>query len=113
LLIRLLFFIFLSVGLFVVFILWFGISLPLIFVGNILARQKVPSPPPVAVNKIPRAIPQGSVYTGALFHILVGGMVSERKTRWNRGIGELEIFLFIFARALLFNPPFFFFLSFA
>ncbi|KAK3426761.1 hypothetical protein EUGRSUZ_F03131 [Eucalyptus grandis] len=43
---------------FALFCLWFGISVPLVFVGSYLGFKKPPMEDPVKTNKIPRQIPE-------------------------------------------------------
>lgn len=60
---------------FVLVSLWFGISLPLVFVGGYLGFKKPPLEDPVKTNKIPRQIPDQAWYMKPVFSILVGGIL--------------------------------------
>jgi transmembrane 9 superfamily protein 2/4 len=42
--------------------LWFGVSVPLVFVGSYFAFKKPVADPPVGVNQIPRQIPELAWY---------------------------------------------------
>uniref|UniRef100_A0A7M5UXH4 Transmembrane 9 superfamily member n=2 Tax=Clytia hemisphaerica TaxID=252671 RepID=A0A7M5UXH4_9CNID len=55
--------------------LWFGISVPLTFVGAYLGFKKPPIELPVRTNQIPRQIPEQSIYTKPLPCILMGGVL--------------------------------------
>jgi len=55
--------------------LWFGISVPLTFLGAYLGFKKPPIELPVRTNQIPRQIPEQSVYTKPLPCILMGGVL--------------------------------------
>uniref|UniRef100_A0A672P125 Transmembrane 9 superfamily member n=1 Tax=Sinocyclocheilus grahami TaxID=75366 RepID=A0A672P125_SINGR len=52
--------------------LWFGISVPLTFVGAYFGFKK---PPPVQTNQIPRQIPQQSFFTKPVPGIIMGGIL--------------------------------------
>jgi transmembrane 9 superfamily protein 2/4 len=55
--------------------LWFGISVPLVFVGSYFGF-KAPAPEdPVRTNKIPRQIPEQPWYMHPAFSCLVGGVL--------------------------------------
>lgn len=60
---------------FALFCLWFGISVPLVFVGSYLGFKKPPMEDPVKTNKIPRQIPEQAWYMKPVFSILVGGIL--------------------------------------
>lgn len=55
--------------------LWFGISVPLVFVGSYLGFKKSPIEDPVKTNKIPRQIPEQAWYMQPVFSILIGGIL--------------------------------------
>lgn len=55
--------------------LWFGISLPLTFVGAYFGFKKRVMEYPVRTNQIPRQIPEQSLYTQALPAIFMGGIL--------------------------------------
>ncbi|PPD92272.1 hypothetical protein GOBAR_DD10816 [Gossypium barbadense] len=55
--------------------LWFGISVPLVFVGSYLGFKKPAIEDPVKTNKIPRQIPEQAWYMKPLFSILIGGIL--------------------------------------
>uniref|UniRef100_A0A673UT92 Transmembrane 9 superfamily member n=2 Tax=Suricata suricatta TaxID=37032 RepID=A0A673UT92_SURSU len=53
---------------------WFGISVPLTFVGAYFGNKKT-FRYPVPTNRIPRHIPQQSVFTKPLFAVMFGGIL--------------------------------------
>lgn len=55
--------------------LWFGISVPLTFVGAYFGFKKRPIEHPVRTNQIPRQIPDQSVYTKPIPGIVMGGVL--------------------------------------
>ncbi|XP_064614807.1 LOW QUALITY PROTEIN: transmembrane 9 superfamily member 2-like [Liolophura sinensis] len=55
--------------------LWFGISVPLTFVGAYFGFKKRAIEHPVRTNQIPRQIPDQSIYTKALPGIVMGGVL--------------------------------------
>lgn len=55
--------------------LWFGISVPLVFVGSYLGFKKPAIEDPVKTNKIPRQIPEQAWYMTPVFSILIGGIL--------------------------------------
>ncbi|PHT45899.1 Transmembrane 9 superfamily member 9 [Capsicum baccatum] len=55
--------------------LWFGISVPLVFVGSYLGYKKPAIEDPVKTNKIPRQIPEQAWYMKPSFSILIGGIL--------------------------------------
>jgi len=61
--------------LFALFFLWFGISVPLVFIGSYFAHKKPAVEDPVRTNKIPRQIPEQAWYMQPFFTILVGGIL--------------------------------------
>ncbi|KAG0544824.1 hypothetical protein BDA96_02G309700 [Sorghum bicolor] len=60
---------------FALVLLWFGISVPLVFVGSYLGFKKPAMEAPVKTNKIPRQIPEQAWYMNPLFTILIGGVL--------------------------------------
>ncbi|MQM09540.1 hypothetical protein Taro_042409 [Colocasia esculenta] len=55
--------------------LWFGISVPLVFVGSYLGYKKPAIEDPVKTNKIPRQIAEQAWYMQPAFSILIGGIL--------------------------------------
>ena len=55
--------------------LWFGISVPLVFVGSYFGYKKPAIEDPVKTNKIPRQIPEQAWYMHPAFSILIGGIL--------------------------------------
>ncbi|XP_051881585.1 transmembrane 9 superfamily member 2 [Pristis pectinata] len=55
--------------------LWFGISVPLTFIGAYFGFKKHAIEHPVRINQIPRQIPDQSFYTKALPGIVLGGIL--------------------------------------
>merc|ERR1712107_460290 len=55
--------------------LWFGVSVPLTFVGAYFGFRKSPIVQPVRTNQIPRQIPDQSVYTQPIPGIIMGGVL--------------------------------------
>ncbi|KAF5748119.1 hypothetical protein HS088_TW04G00069 [Tripterygium wilfordii] len=55
--------------------LWFGISVPLVFVGSYVGFRKPAIEDPVKTNKIPRQIPAQAWYMNPAFSILIGGIL--------------------------------------
>ncbi|EYU35328.1 hypothetical protein ABFS82_10G123500 [Erythranthe guttata] len=60
---------------FALVVLWFGISVPLVFVGSYVGSKKPAIEPPVKTNKIPRQIPEQAWYMNPIFSILIGGVL--------------------------------------
>jgi len=57
-------------------VLWFGISLPLVYLGSYLSFRKADIDPPVRINLIPRMIMGDKAwYTQPHFSILIGGIL--------------------------------------
>lgn len=58
-------------------VLWFGVSVPLVYLGAHLAIRKDPIVPPIKVNPLPREIKPNSVdyLTNSHFSILIGGIL--------------------------------------
>ncbi|KAJ0242380.1 hypothetical protein HA466_0208550, partial [Hirschfeldia incana] len=55
--------------------LWFGISVPLVFIGSYLGHKKPAIEDPVKTNKIPRQVPEQPWYMKPGFSILIGGIL--------------------------------------
>ncbi|XP_013384267.1 transmembrane 9 superfamily member 2 [Lingula anatina] len=55
--------------------LWFGISVPLTFIGAYFGFKRRPIEHPVRTNQIPRQIPEQSFYTRPLPGIVMGGIL--------------------------------------
>ncbi|KAK4757773.1 hypothetical protein SAY87_019074 [Trapa incisa] len=55
--------------------LWFGISVPLVFVGSYIGSKKPAVEDPVKTNKIPRQIPEQAWYMNPAFSVLIGGIL--------------------------------------
>lgn len=60
---------------FALVVLWFGISVPLVFVGSYVGFKKATIEDPVKTNKIPRQIPDQPWYMHPAFSILIGGIL--------------------------------------
>lgn len=60
---------------FVLMFLWFGISVPLVFVGSYFGFKQPAPEDPVRTNKIPRQIPEQAWYMRPEFSILIGGIL--------------------------------------
>lgn len=61
--------------LFALFFLWFGISVPLVFIGSYFGSKKPAVEDPVRTNKIPRQIPEQTWYMHPTLVILIGGIL--------------------------------------
>jgi len=57
------------------FLMWFGISVPLVFVGSYFGFKKDPVTHPVRTNKIPRQVPSQAWYMQPIFSVLIGGIL--------------------------------------
>ncbi|XP_048261250.1 transmembrane 9 superfamily member 2 isoform X2 [Bombus terrestris] len=55
--------------------LWFGVSLPLTFIGAYLGFRKRSLEHPVRTNQIPRQIPEQSFYTQPIPGVIMGGVL--------------------------------------
>eukprot|EP00927_Polykrikos_kofoidii_P071988 TRINITY_DN68163_c0_g1_i1.p1 TRINITY_DN68163_c0_g1~~TRINITY_DN68163_c0_g1_i1.p1 ORF type:complete len:622 (-),score=99.49 TRINITY_DN68163_c0_g1_i1:280-2145(-) len=60
---------------FALLVLWFGISVPLVFFGSTVGRRAPPIELPVRVNPIPRQIPMQPWYTKRVPVTLAGGLL--------------------------------------
>lgn len=61
--------------LFALLVLWFGISLPLVFLGAYFGFRKDVMEAPVRINTIPREVPQQPWFVQPLFSSLIGGIL--------------------------------------
>jgi transmembrane 9 superfamily protein 2/4 len=61
--------------LFALCFLWFGISVPLVFIGSYFGYKKPAPEDPVRTNKIPRQVPEQAWYMHPAFSILIGGIL--------------------------------------
>jgi transmembrane 9 superfamily protein 2/4 len=55
--------------------LWFGVSVPLTFVGAYFGYRKEAIEEPVRTNKIPRQVPDQPWYMGTLASVVIGGIL--------------------------------------
>jgi len=60
---------------FALLVLWFGISVPLVFLGAFFGYKKAPVSLPVRTNQIPRQIPAQPWYISGVVSSLVGGIL--------------------------------------
>ncbi|PSS08330.1 Transmembrane 9 superfamily member 8 like [Actinidia chinensis var. chinensis] len=60
---------------FALVVLWFGISVPLVFIGGYVGFKKPVLEDPVKTNKIPRQIPEQAWYMNPVFSVLIGGIL--------------------------------------
>jgi len=60
---------------FALLVLWFGISVPLVFLGSYFGFRKTPIELPVRINQIPRQIPQQPWFIQPMFTLLIGGIL--------------------------------------
>ncbi len=57
-------------------VLWFGISVPLVYLGAHIAVRKEPMKPPVKVNPLPRTIqPSGDWFSNSDLSMIIGGVL--------------------------------------
>jgi len=56
-------------------VLWFGISMPLVFLGAYFGYRRKPLDLPVRVNQIPRQVPEQVWYMQPAFSVTVGGVL--------------------------------------
>ena len=61
--------------LFAIVVLWFGISVPLAFLGSYFGFKKDEIKNPVRFNQIPRQVPEQAWYMNPVFSCLVGGIL--------------------------------------
>jgi transmembrane 9 superfamily protein 2/4 len=62
-------------SLFTLMFLWFGVSVPLTFVGSFIGYRRDAVEDPVRTNKIPRQIPEQVWWNGWLTTVVVGGVL--------------------------------------
>lgn len=55
--------------------LWFGVSLPLVFIGYYFGFRKQPYNYPVRTNQIPRQVPDQMVYMNPIVSVLMAGIL--------------------------------------
>merc|ERR1719159_1261351 len=60
---------------FALLVLWFGISVPLVYLGSYSGFRKEPIELPVRTNQVPRQIPAQPWFIQPLFTCLVGGLL--------------------------------------
>merc|ERR1719183_3302228 len=60
---------------FALLVLWFGISVPLVFLGSYFGFRKEAIELPVRVNQVPRQIPEQPWFIQPVFTALVGGVL--------------------------------------
>merc|ERR1712032_1255801 len=60
---------------FALLVLWFGISVPLVFLGSYFGFNKAPIELPVRTNQVPRQIPEQPWFIQPVFTALVGGVL--------------------------------------
>merc|ERR1712032_1212625 len=60
---------------FALLVLWFGISVPLVFLGSYFGFRKDPIELPVRTNQVPRQIPAQPWFIQPVFTSLVGGVL--------------------------------------
>jgi transmembrane 9 superfamily protein 2/4 len=60
---------------FALLVLWFGISVPLVFLGSYFGYRKKNVEFPVRINQIPRQVPEQIWYMQPAFSIVVGGVL--------------------------------------
>eukprot|EP00611_Tribonema_gayanum_P021765 TRINITY_DN424_c0_g1_i1.p1 TRINITY_DN424_c0_g1~~TRINITY_DN424_c0_g1_i1.p1 ORF type:complete len:659 (+),score=196.73 TRINITY_DN424_c0_g1_i1:147-2123(+) len=56
-------------------LLWFGVSVPLVFLGAFLGYRRAPLEFPVETSNIPREIPEQPFFLSPIFTIAVGGIL--------------------------------------
>merc|ERR1719378_431427 len=61
--------------LFALLVLWFGISVPLVYLGSYTGFRKAAIELPVRTNQVARKIPEQPWFTHAIFMSLVGGLL--------------------------------------
>lgn len=62
-------------SLFALMFLWFGVSVPLTFVGSFVGYRKDAVEDPVRTNKIPRQVPEAAWWNGWLTTVVMGGVL--------------------------------------
>lgn len=56
-------------------VLWFGVSVPLVFLGSYFGYRKDPMQHPVRTNQIPRLVPEQPWYLTTVPSVMVGGVL--------------------------------------
>ncbi|KAG6414604.1 hypothetical protein SASPL_121977 [Salvia splendens] len=85
---------------FALIFLWFGISVPLVFLGSYIGFKKPAIEDPVKTNKIQRQIPEQAWYMNPIFSILIGGILP---------FGAVFIELFFILSSIWLNQFYYFF----
>merc|ERR1719401_533326 len=57
---------------FALLVLWFGISVPLVFLGAYFGYRKPPTELPVRTNQVPREIPMQPWYMKPIYTVAIG-----------------------------------------
>mmetsp|Transcript_7856 Transcript_7856/g.23557 ORF Transcript_7856/g.23557 Transcript_7856/m.23557 type:complete len:356 (+) Transcript_7856:1015-2082(+) len=60
---------------FALLVMWFGVSVPLVYLGSYIGYRMPRLEFPTKTNMIPRTVPKQAWYTTPLFSILVGGIL--------------------------------------
>ena len=60
---------------FALLVLWFGISVPLVFLGSYFGYRRKAGELPVRINQIPRQVPEQVWYMQPTFSVIVGGVL--------------------------------------
>jgi len=60
---------------FALLVLWFGISVPLVYLGAFFGYRRPKIEPPTKTNMIPRTVPEHAWYTQPVFSVLIGGLL--------------------------------------
>ena len=60
---------------FALLVLWFGISVPLVFLGSYFGYRRKAGELPVRINQIPRQVPEQVWYMQPTFSVVVGGVL--------------------------------------
>ncbi|KAF5800282.1 putative nonaspanin (TM9SF) [Helianthus annuus] len=85
--------------------LWFGISVPLVFVGSYLGFKKPVVEDPVKTNKIPRQVLEQAWYMQPVFSILIGGCSEDYNWWWRAYLtaGSSALYLFLYSAFYFFT----------
>merc|ERR1740138_475024 len=62
-------------SMFAIVALWFGVSVPLVFLGAYIGYKKETVEQPVATSKIPRQIPEQPWFMSTAFSVIIGGVL--------------------------------------
>jgi transmembrane 9 superfamily protein 2/4 len=60
---------------FALLVLWFGISVPLVFLGSYFGYRRKAGELPVRINQIPRQVPEQVWYMQPTFSVIIGGVL--------------------------------------